>query len=295
MRSPFETTSNSDTIIRETLREKVYPFAVISPASQRRQKRRGGRLGDKITSIEFSQFYNRTLSAGLGSISLHPSQFNRTFEIADNFMLYRFVSLDIEAFPVVEYDTTLAGAEAGNTAAIGWVSNVIDALGSQTSITVSNLVHSVGMLTNGVCTASGIAVPYTPQTGSKRLRLDRKALVGETALKWYKATVGTPDTFDEIQGYIICAVDSDATPWWLMIRGVVEFTSPVAPAISPEELAKRMLRKGRALELLRSHDVELAESMIPEERREKYFRKKRAVLAAPEPIRPQSLHCDNKW
>lgn len=213
----------------------------------RRSKRRSGHRsqsgGNKIVSIPFKQFYSRSLSSGLGSISLHPSQFNRTFEIADNFMLYRFVSLSVEVFPLVEYNTTLATAEAGNQAAVGWLSNITDALGSQTPGTVLNLVHSVGILTNGVCTASGIAVAYTPQLGSRHLRLNRKALVGETSLKWYKATVGTPDSWDELQGYLLFACDSDADPWNVIISGVCEFTSPTATTISPEGVAQILARR----------------------------------------------------
>lgn len=204
-----------------------------------RRKSKGKRsgshqLGDRITSVAFKGWKSISLSSGSGSMSIHPNQFSRTNAVADAFLLYRCVRLSIHVFPPYEADVTFSGAEGGSKCAVGYVSNITDTTTGNNPDEVIELTHSVGMLSNGICTASGIAVAYTPTVGSKTLVLDRKALCVENSLKWFKADLGTPESWDELQGIVLFATDCDATTWQIMYSGVFEFCSPVDVSINPE-------------------------------------------------------------
>lgn len=192
------------------------------------------KLGDMITRVSFKGWKSISLSSGAGSMSLHPSQFSRTNACADAFLLYRCVALKLEIFPLYEADVTFSGSEGGSKCAVGYVSNITDTTTGNTPDEVIELTHSVGMLSNGVVTASGLALAYTPTINHRVLSLDRKALIAENSLKWFKSMTGTPDSWDELQGIFLFATDCDATSWNIIYEGVFEFSSPVDTTINPE-------------------------------------------------------------
>jgi hypothetical protein len=141
---------------------------------------------------------------------------------------------------------------------VAYFNNVVDVLpnttqaGSECAYSVVRPMGYVFDLTN----SSAISVWSTPAT----FEVPTSFLIGDTALKWYKANVGAPDPWDEIQGFIAYRSEN-SVQLHLMLYYTIEFAGPLPGISTPSDLEERVARQARTkylLELLsKRHEMKL--------------------------------------
>ena len=175
--------------------------------------RKGGRKGGDSCIMPFHYVQQGTLSGGVSSFALCPSNFPRPQTEADTWAHFRVKSLAFRLHPT---------SSSGNDQAIGYVGGVQDTNPS-TIVQVGELLPSAFM--DHVCT-----VP------TEWVRPSKAELAGP--LPWYKALPGSADPTEESPGTMI-VVGTATQSFVAEYRGVFEFKTSVATANTPMALKLR--------------------------------------------------------
>ena len=197
-----------------------------------RNKNRGTILRVPFSSLEAGTV---TLTTGfnLQTFALTPSLNARLTNIADNYALYRFTTLDFELMGPGPAGTSNAESVVQVLGYLPEVTDTAPTLATQ----VGNLQHSI---VTGFHNQVGSESAPTPMRGiPPHLKLGREALIVETPNKWWKtvASSGT-ESWEEQQGTVYLATDSSGSTssvigYAFMLKGVIEFSGPVSTAQTP--------------------------------------------------------------
>jgi predicted enzyme related to lactoylglutathione lyase len=209
------------------------------------KSKHGSRVRDNIEE-EFSVLAAVTLAAGANNVAMNPSLASRLSALADAYEFYRLRKLKFRVHP--------NGTQSNMVAAV-FQAGVVDTAPT----TVLQCSEGVNSTFNG----SRATVP------SAWCEVAPEDLKG--AFPWYKSVQGTPDTSEEIVGYIYLA-GSTTESISLEVRGVMEFKQSIAPANTPMEveLRARLRQERQAAAATREREV-LLKALSPPSVRQGFF------------------------
>lgn len=187
------------------------------------------------------------ISAGTtaGTLSLHPSNIPRLVDLANAFQSYRFTKLKVEVLPSFRSQTSIPGSP--QMYYVGYYNDTVDTLPNTTqagSELAYSVVRPMGYLIDAT-NSSAISVLSVPSV----FKVPRKFLLKDTSLKWFKANLGTPDSWDELQGNLVYRAEN-SIEIHLMIWYTCEFVGPLPFVSTPEGFAERLEQSRRHRMLL---------------------------------------------
>ncbi len=182
------------------------------------------RAKDSSTVI-FHNAFSGSLSVGTFSTPVSPNSSvistTRLLSEADGFAHFRVKKLAFRLHPVT--------GQTGNLA-IGYVGGVQD--------TIPGSLSQVGELLPGTALGSRANVP-TPWVSPPKIDL-------AGPIPWYKTVPGTADATEEQPGFIVISGGGASDPFYLEVRGVIEFKTAVGVGNTPAEVqARQSLRSAR--------------------------------------------------
>lgn len=170
-------------------------------------------------------------------VSLHPSVIARLVDLANAFQLYRFTSLKVEVLP--SWRSTTSFPAAVEMYGVGYYNDTVDTLPNSTQA-ISELAYSVvrpfGYVFD-VANSSAISTMSVPSG----FKVPRKFLVGDSPLRWFKANLGTPDSWDELQGNVVYRAENQIQIL-MMWTYTCEFAGPLPFVSTPKDLELRVKR-----------------------------------------------------
>ncbi len=197
------------------------------------------------TIVSGKVFQQVSATTTAASVALHPGNVPRLTDIANAYMLYRFTELRVDVLPSYRATTSVPGSP--EMYYVSYFNQVVDVLPDTTragSECAYSVVRPMGYVFD-TANSSAISVWSTPAT----FDVPRSFLLGDTALKWYKANVGAPDPWDEIQGFIAYRAES-SVQLHLMLYYTCEFAGPLPGISTPSDLEERLAVRNRTKYLL---------------------------------------------
>lgn len=206
--------------------------------------RRKGRKNNKgkqsfaaHTIVSGKVFIQTSATTSAAAVALHPSVIARLVDLANAFQLYRFTSLKVEVLPSWRGTSVIPGT--GELYGVGYYNDTVDTLPNTTQA-ISELAYSVVRPMGYVfdtANSSAISVMSVPSA----FKVPRKFLIGDSPLKWFKANLGTPDSWDELQGNVIYRGESSIQVF-MMWTYTCEFAGPLPFVSTPKDLEERVKR-----------------------------------------------------
>ena len=175
---------------------------------------------NQITRVPFHNVVTFALAAGVSNLLVAPGTLSgRTTTIADAFNLYRLARFRFRLIP-----NTLVS----EVFTAGYTADTVDGTLTFTSVAESNCATTFG---------GQMSVP------SNWADVPPSLLKG--ALPWYKAVPGTPSAWEETAGVINFASTNSASTTTLCLEydGVMEFSSPIDPTLTPAIRRALQLRR----------------------------------------------------
>lgn len=161
----------------------------------------------RVETVSGADFLTVINAGTSGVVNIRPSTFTRALALADNFNMYRFVSVEV---------CFLAATTASVTC--GYVPGVLD--NGPTS-------------TAGVANLEASNVSFGEQTVPSFVRLRRNLLVRDGASKWWKTIASANvEDWEEIQGQVYFAANASATEL-AFFRWTMELTGWATAASTP--------------------------------------------------------------
>ncbi len=160
--------------------------------------------------------YTTNGTSGNSVVLLTPDGLtNRTAQLGESYNLYRYAGLEVEMF-------SNSAIPAGGLV----VAVMLDAIDSTSATTFTPLTAS--QLPYSMFASATTSV-------STKLVLKRKDLLGRSAANWFKTNANSgADSWDEVHlTLLISNAAGSATPVYLMIRWILEFTDPAPPSLLP--------------------------------------------------------------
>lgn len=197
----------------------------------------------KHTVASGKVFWQVTATNTAAALPLHPSSVPRLTDLANAFQLYRFTSLKIEVLPTFRAATSIGAAEMYY---VGYYNDVVDSLPNSTQAG-SELAYSIVRPMGHVFDIANSSAIQALSVASV-FKVPRSFLLKDTALKWFKANLGTPDSWDELQGNIVYRAENSVQVG-MMIWYTVEFAGPLPFNSTPQAFSERLqqIERNRAL------------------------------------------------
>jgi hypothetical protein len=164
--------------------------------------------------------------------------------------LYRFTDLKVEVLP--SYRATTSVASTPEMYGVGYYNDTVDTLPNTTQA-VSELAYSVVRPMGYVfdtANSSAISVLSIPLS----FHVPKRMLLGDASLKWFKANLGTPDSWDELQGNIVYRAEN-SVQIHMMLYYTCEFAGPLPFVSTPSDLQERVRRIELNRDLLRLYEA----------------------------------------
>jgi len=182
---------------------------------------------EKVVRVPFKYLISASLAGGIAKNALQPATFPRLLDIADGYDLYRITRLK---FRGVRSVTTMASVQV-----TGYYPGIVD--NNPTAYTdVSENLNSCTLAQSYQGKSEWCVVPSFDLRGMH---------------EWYKTIAGTPESAEEIQGYLI-TFGSTTDAYAVEIVGLCEFAGPTNTGATPAIRAQleRKREKMRILSLL---------------------------------------------
>ncbi len=176
------------------------------------------RKSDSV-SEHFHGLVSVALVAGANNLAMNPAVTTRLASIADAYQLYRLRRLRFRLQP---QDSAPAAAQSAS-----WQTGIVDTPPS-TVATNMECINSAYLSVRAIQPTGWVDVPPADLQGP---------------FPWYKTVQGTPDTSEEIVGYVFLT-GSGTNSVAVEFDGVMEFKEAIAPANTPAAVeARRKLRQ----------------------------------------------------
>ncbi len=196
------------------------------------KKNGGGKTRSNDSIVEhFHGLATVALVAGANNLAFNPAVTTRLASIGDAYQLYRLVRL---RFRLQLPDSAPTAAQAA-----AWATGIVDTPPT-TAAQAMEIVNSCYLSIRSTVPSQWVEVPPTDLRGP---------------FPWYKTVQGTPDTSEEIVGYVFLT-GSGTNSVLLEFEGDMQFKEGIAPANTPaavelrrrlrEEQAQRLVAKERA-------------------------------------------------
>lgn len=183
------------------------------------RSRSSGQSKDSLVTLNGNIVVTITTASNAASLVLHPNSINRQIQVSDAFNLYRFTRLRVTVYPQQGASATTSAASGGSIHA---------AFIDQDTDTDPTTVLQISECMYHACVVGVQTVPAT-------FTVPRGALL-KVANKWFKTKLGTPDTWNEIQGeifFITTSPQPTADSYQLKLDYQIQYCDPVSAAITP--------------------------------------------------------------